>query len=846
MKRFGKLLQPLLMMHLFLPNYLNAKELNQHQKQKVFYLQEAIPWNKGDLETTIKEIKKYLSEKSSKMNLLKPTIQSLKFKNHKKSLIGTHYYFEQYLNSAPIKGAELIVSINENLNQVFKIYNNTVDPSLFKKAVSTAKAKISEKESLQIAWDYIKPQGKLLAVPQSQLNYIDQRDKLALVYEVRIPVEDPFGYWVVEVAAESGKVLSIYDERISRKDTIPFHKLPRNFDKPYTSLDQAIKSYREQLLKDATIKEGSFKGENKNGTGLVFDPDPRTVLSDSSLQHNSSSDLFEGAYKEKVLNDLNFVSDTYHLAGPWVQIKDFESPNIAPSTNRNGTWNQKRDSTDFHDVMTYYHLDKNQRYMQSLGFTGDKGIQELSIEVDANGLRGADNSHFIPSQNRIAFGHGCVPDNEDADVILHEYGHAIHYSINSNWGGGDSGAMGEGFGDYWAASYSISTAEGKSYKPNEVFSWDGHGNGDECWGGRNLDKLDARYDPDKHYGAHTRIPGGSYSDELWSTPLFQSLLKLLEKGYPRENVDKIILEAHFGLGSGMTMREMAKAIIRTARELYPDEDYAAVFAEKFAHHNIIDLPHADFEIASWTTGNTGDNQAPDPGETFDLAFSFKNIGTAEAQNVSAKISSKLPSVSFERDTVSLPDIAPGATAESTQTFIISLDQDLPCGTLIPFKVLLTFTGGATFEKELFLEVQTGIVDGSSASMHFDPVLNIPDNQSTGVSTWLEIDDAGTVGVDSLKVNLDLNHTYIGDLKLTLTAPNGQTVALHNKSGGSAQNIIGTYPTDLTPAESLDKLVGTDLRGKWTLTAVDSANRDTGYIKEWGISYIKGYQCEANQ
>ena len=105
---------------------------------------------------------------------------------------------------------------------------------------------------------------------------------------------------------------------------------------------------------------------------------------------------------------------------------------MAPSTSANGQWDAKRGNVAFNDVMTYYHIDKNQRYMQSLGFKGNKGIQEVSIEVDANGVNGTDNSHFIPSSNRMAFGHGCVDDNEDADVILHEYGHAINFSINSN------------------------------------------------------------------------------------------------------------------------------------------------------------------------------------------------------------------------------------------------------------------------------------------------------------------------------------------------------------------------------------------------------------------------------
>ena len=112
--------------------------------------------------------------------------------------------------------------------------------------------------------------------------------------------------------------------------------------------------------------------------------------------------------------------------------------------------------------------------------------------MDADGANGDDNSFFQPSTNRISFGHGCVDDNEDADVILHEYGHALHYSINEDWFGGDTGAIGEGFSDYWAQSYSISTENGLSFLPNLVFNWDGHGE-NVNWAGRILNAFDARY-----------------------------------------------------------------------------------------------------------------------------------------------------------------------------------------------------------------------------------------------------------------------------------------------------------------------------------------------------------------
>ena len=55
----------------------------------------------------------------------------------------------------------------------------------------------------------------------------------------------------------------------------------------------------------------------------------------------------------------------------------------------------------------------------------------------------------------LRFGKGGVDDAEDAEVILHEYGHAIQDSQSRRLRRSEeAGAIGEGFGDYWAATVS--------------------------------------------------------------------------------------------------------------------------------------------------------------------------------------------------------------------------------------------------------------------------------------------------------------------------------------------------------------------------------------------------------
>ena len=58
------------------------------------------------------------------------------------------------------------------------------------------------------------------------------------------------------------------------------------------------------------------------------------------------------------------------------------------------------------------------------------------------------------TKDELRFGKGGVDDAEDAEVILHEYGHAIHFSQNFSFASSEAGAISEGFGDYWGVTVS--------------------------------------------------------------------------------------------------------------------------------------------------------------------------------------------------------------------------------------------------------------------------------------------------------------------------------------------------------------------------------------------------------
>jgi subtilisin-like proprotein convertase family protein len=758
----------------------------------------------------------------------------------KHSLLGTHYYFQQSRNGIPIEDAEVVVSVRDSDLVIFRVFNSALPT--FQKLSIEDDVKITQDKAYDIAWKDLGVTGPLMDSPSIKLVYVASKGHLKLVYKVKLAVSAPFGYWQYTIAANSGKILSKEDTRLIRIEKTPTPKVLSRGG-PLLERTTEFGAYYGRLFKqvlETPAEENSARGD---GTGLLFDPNPRTTLMDNTLQNNSAPERFNSAYMTRILKDLTLSNGKYTLVGPWVQIKDFEPPHTAPSTTADGKWNFKRGNNGFNDAMTYFHIDQNQRYIQSLGFVGDKGIQNRSIEVDSDGVDGDDNSHFIPSQNRIAFGHGCVPDNEDSDVILHEYGHAIQDSISRNWHGGDTGAMGEGFGDYWASSYHMSTPNGTSFFPDRVFHWDANGEGSRCWPGRSVDVQNAKYDPSRTYYAHQHV-GTFSSDELWSTPLFQSLRELVSKGYPRERVDQIVLEAHFGLGANISMRDMAKSIVTTATRLYPSDPYAAVFQKHFVHHEILAVPHAELQLHRVALRAPETNNVLNPGRTVELFVTVRNTGTLAATGIKASATSTNPRAALSASDPAFADIVEGAVGTNMIPILLTLAADAPCGEVVDVALDLTFDGGTSTTTRLEFEIPTGVANVAGQTLTLSPALEIPDNDSAGVTSSIMIQSADVITDKAVvTVPLEVLHNYVPDLRITLTSPSGKEIILQNRgSDVSRHNLVGVYPTTLTPVDNFSKLIGEPLNGEWKLKAADLASYDKGVIKSWGINVVLGHQC----
>jgi serine protease len=102
---------------------------------------------------------------------------------------------------------------------------------------------------------------------------------------------------------------------------------------------------------------------------------------------------------------------------------------------------------------------------------------------------------------------------------------------------------------------------------------------------------------------------------------------------------------------------------------------------------------------------------------------------------------------------------------------------------------------------------------------------IADNAT--VESPIAVSGRGGNAPSNATVAVNISHTYRGDLLVELVAPNGSTYALSDRSGGSADDVVGSFTVDLS-SEALD--------GTWILRVNDNAAQDIGTLNSWSITF----------
>lgn len=110
---------------------------------------------------------------------------------------------------------------------------------------------------------------------------------------------------------------------------------------------------------------------------------------------------------------------------------------------------------------------------------------------------------------------------------------------------------------------------------------------------------------------------------------------------------------------------------------------------------------------------------------------------------------------------------------------------------------------------------------------YSNTVDVAINDNTTVNSPITVSNRSGNAPTNTSVSVNIVHTYIGDLKIDLVAPDGTLYNIHNRTGGSVDNIIKTVTLNLS-SEALN--------GLWRLRANDNAGEDTGFINSWNITF----------
>jgi Zn-dependent metalloprotease len=283
-----------------------------------------------------------------------------------------------------------------------------------------------------------------------------------------------------------------------------------------------------------------------DGRGQVWGAANAVVaLQDNTLRdgNNSAGAVPSAAYLLVVLPGL---AGNGYLDGVYASSSGTKK-RTSSATN---TFVYDRSQLGFEETLAYYYIDLTERYFQSLGFTNINNRQQV---YSVNGTT-QDNSWYAPSTKKITYGTGGVDDAEDAEVIIHEYGHSVQDNQVPGFGSSnEAGAQGEGFGDYLGATIGAQTSNG--FQDTCIMEWDA-----TSYSSTNPPCL-RRLDTAKHYPQS--VVGEVHADgEIWSGALWNIRVALGAAA-----ADKVILQHHFLLPASASFNTAANALVTAANNL---------------------------------------------------------------------------------------------------------------------------------------------------------------------------------------------------------------------------------------------------------------------------------------
>jgi Zn-dependent metalloprotease len=473
-----------------------------------------------------------------------PEIQLSKIKEARSFYVTS---FVQTYNGLPVYNSTALVLISKDgLQPVDAV-------SQFKRVSAVINTKIDAQDALEIATgaiaEKVVPRGlpkteEMLCTfeaPSVQLSTGGVVNKIPLhgattspqaarvCWQVNVPTLDPLGDWSILVDGPTGKVIS--------KQNLIF----------FETGDGWVYRYSNPI---------------QTGGNLPW-PAPDDLNHDRLTEQETDVQL------------LHLASGTGKLVGDFV---DLTAPGISggyidagQADESSRSYQYTRENLGFEEVMVYYYVDSVHSYLQQIG---EGGLLNYPVPAHAHYYDEA-NAFYDPWDLGLHFGDGpwgwdsdgnWVPEYpidtaEDADVIIHEYGHAIHgdQGLFNGWVSEEMGAFSEGFSDYLSASFLDQGAPGTAGCLSEWFGYgiDYHDNPSAPYPYCLRDTFSTMHYPEDMNGEE------HYDGMMWSAALWR-LRGLLGK----DAVDRLAVETGYYLWSSASFRDAVKAMVQVDRVVY--------------------------------------------------------------------------------------------------------------------------------------------------------------------------------------------------------------------------------------------------------------------------------------
>jgi len=216
-----------------------------------------------------------------------------------------------------------------------------------------------------------------------------------------------------------------------------------------------------------------------------------------------------------------------------------------------------------------------------------------------------------------------------------------------------------------------------------------------------------------------------------------------------------------------------------------------------------------------------------PGASEDLAVTLRNLGSA-ATAVDGRLVPTGWYAEVTRPTAAYPDLDAGQSGQSTAPHHgVRVSTAAPPGRKAGFVLEWAADQGSGRGRPFFVPLDA---PSCVTALPLDVPQAILDRQTTTSQAQL-LDELEIVGV---RVSVGITHTYRSDLRVEIVSPAGTAVTLHDRSGGSADDIVGTYGVDLTPFEPLSRLSGESSSGVWQLRVRDGVPANLGSLDDWSV------------